>query len=439
MKTMIKMGSFAALMAHAANPPAALTGRPRMDMDAGAVDKLLKEIKSDLNKVNDEVRKTAEQALSETKKNGALTEETKQAADKALTVFNGFSTTITKLEGKLEALETRNLDLEQVVAQGGGRGGAAAPKSMGKLLVENAQLKNWLSGGMSGALAIQVANAITTVGGATDGLIAPHREAEIVGMARRTLRVRDLLNVTTTESDVIHFAKQITRTNNAAPTAETGTMPVSVYAWDQAEANVRKISTTISISDEALADAGQLMGMVDGELRYDLDQEEEDQIIAGAGTGQNLSGLITNATAFSAAAGLPNATAIDRLRLGLLQLALANYSATGIMLNPVNWAGIELLKDTQGRYIFGDPSKAGTPRLWGADVVETTSLSAGEWLAGNVFIAATLYDRQQTEVLISSEHADNFVEGMKTMRATKRLALANKRGSAMVKGNFTFA
>ena len=54
-------------------------------------------------------------------------------------------------------------------------------------------------------------------------------------------------------------------------------------------------------------------------------------------------------------------------------------------------------------------------------------------------MAATFYDRRETEVLISSEHDTNFVEDMLTMKARKRVALAVKRALAMVTGDFTFA
>jgi hypothetical protein len=37
---------------------------------------------------------------------------------------------------------------------------------------------------------------------------------------------------------------------------------------------------------------------------------------------------------------------IDVIRLAMLQAALAEYPATGIVLHPTDWAGIETLKDT---------------------------------------------------------------------------------------------
>ena len=100
----------------------------------------------------------------------------------------------------------------------------------------------------------------------------------------------------------------------------------------------------------------------------------------------------------------------------MLQVALNDYAATGITLHQTDWAAIELLKDTSGRYIFGDPNVLSTPRLWGLDAVATASHGLGEWMVGNFAMAATIYDRQDVEVLISSEHGNNFIEGMKSRK-----------------------
>lgn len=419
--------------------PAAVLGSPRMEAGAGNIEKLMGEVKSELERIGSDVRKTAEEALQQAKKTGELTAETKEKADQGLKNFHELSGALNKLEGKLEALETRNLDLEQAMA-GDGRGRAGGAQSVGQELAADEALKAWVQNGAQSSITLRPQNAITSVDGSAGGLIWPTEERGApVAIPQRRLALRALLTQATTESDVVKYAKQVLRTNNAAPTAEGGTMPESSYGWDQAEANVRKISHITHISDEALADAGQLQSAIDSELRYGLDLEEEEQILSGDGTGQNLQGMLTVATAFSAAAGLPNATRIDRLRLGLLQVALANYAANGITLHPIDWAGIELLKDTTGRYIFGNPNELRTPMLWGLDVVPTLSHSAGEWMVGNFAMASTLYDRQQNEILISSEHGTNFVEGMNTMRGTKRLALAHKRPAALVTGNFTFA
>jgi len=429
------MTSVAAAMAIGRAVPASVMGPVRADA-SGQVEKLLGDVSAELTRVSNELKPLADAALKASEASNVLSQEAKDQTDKVLKQFHELSGAQSKLEGKLEALETQNLDLSQQVAAGGQAGGAI--QSLGHQLAHSDELKAY-AGTPSGNLLLKPKNAITSIDGSGGGLIWETQERTAVELARQSLRIRQLLDVVTTASDLVRYAKQVLRTNNAAPIAEGASAPVSEFGWDKADAPIRKLGHVTHVSDEALSDAGQMQGMIDGELRYGLELEEEQQIIAGDGTGENLTGLVTEASAFAAAAGLPNETRIDRLRLGLLQVALSNYAATGITLHPTDWAGIDLTKDSQGRYIFGNPNSASTPMLWGLDVIPTLSHGVGEWMCGNFFMAARLYDRQLVEVLISSEHGTNFVDGMKTVKATERVALAVKRATALVTGNFTFA
>lgn len=431
MKTTIKSAALAAAML---NRPRGLVGTPRAD--AGATAAQLAEIKALTATLREDVMKTAEAAVKKAESGEALSAELKATIDKLLPKFNEASASVAKLEGQLEALETSNRDLAQAVAMGGK--GAQARKSVGQQIAASDQIKAYVAAGFTGTC--QVNAAITTADSNNGGgLIWDARDEEVVSMARRTLRIRDLLTVSPVNADLVKYRRQTVRTQNGGMTAEGAAPTKSVFGWSQAEAAVRKIVAMTDATDEALADAAQLATLVDGELRYELDLKEEQQVLAGDNTGQNLHGLIPNATAFSAAAGLPNTNRIERLRLAMLQVVLADYAADGIVLNPTDWAAIELTKDTTGRFIVGNADSPIGPSIWRLPVVESNTISAGTWLVGAMRIAATLYDRMSVEVLISSENATNFEEGLKTMKATRRLALAVKRPTSLVSGNFTFA
>ena len=434
---MKRLHSTAALAAMMTAAPASIIVAPRAD-STGDVANMLKDIKALATQTREELFPKAEEALKEAQKAGKLSDELKASIDELLPKFNVASAAQSKLEGKLEALESRTLDVEQLAAQGIGRGGGGAV-SAGREIAQSDELKAYVSAGRPGAFETSIKAAITTVGGSGGGLIWSDREPEPVRIARRTLLIRNLLDVVpTVQTGSVEYTRQTTRDNEAAPTAEGVAAPQSSYGWTKAETIIRKIAHVTHVTEEALSDAAMLEGEINGELAYGLDLVEEQQILTGNGLGQNLSGLITNATAFSAAAGLPNTQRIDRLRLAILQVALNDYAADGIVMNPTDWAAIELLKDQENRYLFGVPANPGQPALWRLPVVESNSMTANEWLVGAMRMAAKLYDRQENTLRISSEHGDNFVEGMLTMKGTKRVALAVKRPPSLVTGNFTF-
>ena len=416
------------LAAMLAARPAALIGGVRMD---GDVNQLLREVKQTLDKVESDVKKTAEQALDEAKKAGNVSAETKANADKLLQSQTQLQGAFEKLQAKVEALDTDNRDLQQKLAQR--RGGGAEPQlSIGQQIVNSKDVKAFLEGGARGT----VKHAITSGSGSAGALIRPDRETEIVGIPRRQMTIRQLLAVGQTESNAIEYARQTTRTNNARPVTEGAQKPESAYVWQLATATVRTIAHWIPVSRQAMDDAPMLASEIDNELTYGLDLVEELQILKGDGTGQNLPGLVGQATAFAPAFSESGMTMIDDLRLAILQASLSEYMADGIVLHPTDWARIELTKDLENRYIFASVIQMAGPQLWGKPVVATTAMDEDEFLVGAFRMAATIYDRMETEFLLSSEDRDNFIKNMLTARAEKRLALAVKRPAALVTGDF---
>ena len=404
------------------------------------IEGLLKEVKAELARVSDDVKRTAEDALKQAKQSGDVSAEVKAKADEAIVKQKLLDESQAKLIAKIEALETRNLDVEQKLAgiRAGGHN-ADRPRSVGHQVAQSDSLKAFVGNGARGSVRIPVKMAITSDSGSPGSagdLIWSQRETEIVQLPRRTMTIRQLLFQGRTTSNLVEYARQTVRTNAAAPVAEGAAKPESNYIWDRADAPVRTIAHFVKVSRQAFDDAAQLQTEIDGELRYGLDLVEEAQLLKGSGVGQNLSGLVTQATAYSPAFTPTSATMIDTLRLAVLQASLNEFPATGIVLNPVDWARIELLKDGENRYLWATPRGVNAPGMWGLPVVETQSMDQDEFLVGAFMTAATIYDRMDAEVLISSEDADNFTKNMLTVRAEKRLALAVKRPAALVTGDF---
>ncbi|MDK1339225.1 phage major capsid protein, partial [Cronobacter sakazakii] len=177
---------------------------------------------------------------------------------------------------------------------------------------------------------------------------------------------------------------------------------------------------------------------IDAEMRYGLKYVEEQEILFGDGTGAHLKGIVPQASAFSAAFEVEKQNGIDVLRLAMLQAQLARFPASGHVLHFIDWAKIELTKDSLGRYILANPAALSGPTLWGLPVVATeTAAFQGKFLTGAFNAAAQLFDREDANVVISTENADDFEKNMISIRCEERLALAVKRPEAFIYGAFT--
>lgn len=383
----------------------------------------------DLSEATDEVKKFAETSKTELKNLGKVTDETKASADKALTALTEISARVT--------------DLEQKASRRGGGNQQPEAKSVGQYVIDSEEVKSILqeNGAWTGRARIELKNITSAVAGTSGtGLVVADRVAGIVAPPQRKLVVRDLLMPGNTSSNAIDYVKETGFTNNAAEVAENPGVakPKSDIAFDLENLPVRTIAHFVLASVQVLADAPMLSSYINGRLIYGLKLREDNQLLNGDGTGVNLKGLMVQATGYAQPSGVKveNATMIDTLRLAMLQATLAEYPATGHVLNPTDWASIELTKDAQSRYVFANPVGLASPTLWGLPVAESLSMAAGNFLTGALQYAAQVFDREEAAVAISTEDSDNFQKNMVTIRAEERLALAVYRPEALIKGTF---
>ncbi|MCO2053009.1 phage major capsid protein, partial [Pseudomonas aeruginosa] len=131
-----------------------------------------------------------------------------------------------------------------------------------------------------------------------------------------------------------------------------------------------------------------------------------------------------------------DSTKIDTLRRAILQVRIAEYRASAIALNPIDWADLELSKDSTGQYIWVNVQDGGQQRMWRLPVIDTNAVPEGEFLVGAFNIAAQVFDREDANVEVSTEDGDNFTKNMVTIRAEERLALAVYRPESFIHGEF---
>lgn len=386
---------------------------------------LAAETKSAVDKAVETVKGIADEALGKAKAGEELTTTLKEQADEAMIAAN--------------ELKAQFSDLEQKLARDGGR--AERAKSVGERFVGSKDFKSFAGEQRPRGRVIvdvkDISSLTTDAAGSVGDLIQEDRAAR-VDLPQRRMTIRQLLAQGTTSSNTIEYEKETGFTNSAAPVAEGAAKPESNIQYEDATATVRTIAHWMRASVQVLADAPALQSIIDQRLRYGLSFVEEQQLLNGDGTGQNLSGLVTEATAYSAAFTPASATAIDTLRLAALQVMLAEYSGDGFVLHPTDWARIELTKDSQGRYIIGNPQGALAPTLWGLPVVATQAMTIDKFLTGSFSMGAQIFDRQNATVEVSTEDGDNFTKNKVTIRAEERLAMPIYRPEAFVFGDLGF-
>ena len=175
--------------------------------------------------------------------------------------------------------------------------------------------------------------------------------------------------------------------------AELAAKPQSDIKLDIVTTSARVIAHYMKASRQVIDDVSQLRSIIDQRLLYGLRLVEENQLLNGDGTGQNLLGIIPQATAYAAPITITTPTPIDMVRLGVLQAYLAEYPATGIVMHPGDWARMELAKDSTGQYIIGVPQGTIPARLWGISVVETQAIAIDKFLVGAFKMGAQVFDR----------------------------------------------
>jgi HK97 family phage major capsid protein len=397
-----------------------------MSTDSKSVAELAAEIKSEHKQAVDAVKAIAEEALGKAKSGESLATAVKEKADEALTKLNGLTAQIAEVEQKIAR---------------SGSGEPEKEKSFGERFVEDQSVKDFLASSPTKGKAdvrfkATLTSATTDAAGSVGDAINQTRLPGILPLPQRRLTVRDLLSQGRMDGNTLEYVKETGFTNNAAPVAEGAAKPESDLKFDLVSTSAKVIAHWMKASRQVLDDVAQLRSIIDQRLLYGLAYVEETQLLNGDGTGQNLNGIITQATAYAAPfdpAGTE--TGIDFIRLAMLQAALAEYPATGIVMHPSDWARMELLKDGDGRYLIGNPQGTIAPTLWGLPVVATQAISIDKFLVGAFRLGAQVFDRWDARVELGYVN-DDFIKNLVTVLAEERLALAVYRPEAFIYGDF---
>lgn len=309
--------------------------------------------------------------------------------------------------------------------------------SWGEQFVKNARYADFAGGNLN-KLRVELKN--TLVGSDTN--VAPDRKPGIVGGAVLPFSMESLLPSTTTSSNAIEYTQEASFTNSAAAAAEGAIKAESALTWSLVNMPVSTVAHWIKISKQLAADAPALSAYVNTRMAYGVNQKVDTQLVVGDGIAPNISGTYKTGNFtlhgyLSGALGtvLPKLVLIRKV---MADLYAAGYPADAIVLNPADWATIEIeLLTTAATQVRVSVNAAGQQTLFGLPVIQSIGMAADTFQVGRFSEAYMIYNREGVVVEMSDSDSDNFTKNLITLRAERRLALATEKPAAVRGGDLT--
>jgi HK97 family phage major capsid protein len=303
---------------------------------------------------------------------------------------------------------------------------------------------------------IPVKSLITGASSTSGGAFVVTDRTDIVEMlGRKELKLRDLVSVRRTGSDLVEYVRQTSHTNAAAvvaeatsnlpptapeaagplvPVAGAGVKPEGSWAFEIVQTAVKTIAEMAAITKRALADVAQLEGLINDELEADVKDAEETQILVGDGSGENFTGIL-NTSGIQTQAWTTDFFTTTRKAITKARF-VGRVNPTAWVMNPVDAEAVDLMKDNENRYYYGGPQALGQRTLWGKPIVEVEDQPVGRGLLGD-FSKAVIWDREQTTVTMTDSHEDWFKRNLIAVLAEERLAFGVTRPTAFVDVDLT--
>ena len=313
-------------------------------------------------------------------------------------------------------------------------------KSLGELVAEEKAYAEWIKRGCPAgvdfsfdmlpsdmlAKALHFKTLMTTSAG-----FAPEsvRLPGFVDAVARPIQLVDILPMSPTGQPVIKYMEETTRTHAAAEKAEGAAYAESTFVFTERTSDVRKITDSLPVTDEQLADVQMMEGYINGRLTFGVRQRLDTQVYVGDGNAPNLKGIINVSGIQTQAKGadpVPDVFFKAMTKVRVTGRAVPTHH----VMHSTDWQNVRLLRTSDGVYIWGSPSESGPDRMWGLPVVQNEARSAGSGLVGSFQPAwISLFERSGIDVQVGYV-GDQFVQGKRTVRADMRAALAVFRPAA---------
>ena len=259
-----------------------------------------------------------------------------------------------------------------------------------------------------------------------DFIVPTERRFPPVPIPVRTIRLLDLITMSTTDSDAIFYVKETVRDDVAAETAWGTAYNEADYEYELETANVRDIGQFIPAHRSNLMDQGQLQGLLEGRLETGVQLRLESEIMSGDGTGQDFQGILnTDGIGHVERDTTTSELILDVLHRGITNVRLNLFQdPDGIVIHPSAYEQAVLERSTAGGYYLGPASQMDSRTVWGLPAVVSTVIGEPNACVGNFRQGGICWVRSGVQTRISDSHEDFFTKRMVAILAEMRAAFA---------------
>ena len=258
---------------------------------------------------------------------------------------------------------------------------------------------------------------------------------QVYALPSRKVHLRSLLPIGTINQGLFTFPYE--SGGEGDPAAQTQGSAKAQVDFDitMKDAPAQYIAGYVRISRQMLDDIPAMTSFLQSRLLEKYLVAEDAQLLNGNGTAPNLTGLTINATAAAGAATVD----VEQLVQAIAQLESTNYSATGILVNPLDWAAIMNTKNTNAAYSLPASTVVttdGSVTIAGIPLYKSTAIAADKFLVGDWSMGAQIMQNQGISVQFSEMDGDNFTKNLITVRVEARIAFPIYYNGAFVYGDF---
>lgn len=358
---------------------------------------------------------------------------------------------IKRLEERAELFEESG-DLLTEEANRTQRKSARAPRTMGEFVV-----KSVLAAGMDFAKAKAVGFETEEFKAAGDPQLTTDKGEDEVGYApyleevdtavfehQRPLTIVSLIGGGNMKGQVLKYPVYGKLEHNTIMTAEGKTitkshMPAPEWVSDK----IGKAGVMWDVSDEMMEDLPYVVSEINEQNDFAMSLEEEDQILNGDGTGDNVKGIMLRIPEDSVVDKTDERTVADRIfHAKMMVHTNTGFQCDGLVISPNDYETLRLAKNANGDYYGGGfmlPAYGGTGVMvvgntpWGLRTVVTPAVADGNCLVGAWRASVKMLKKGGRKFKTTNSDAEKFGQDMTTNKLTQRFGLQMKYPYGVVK------